>query len=457
MSISTAMHALVGARPRRPRDHAGRDLGRHARGRPGRAPALGAPRPPRPHRHAGAPDGAAAEAHVVPRARAGDVRGGRAAGAGSRSSSSQRLTGTWAIDHSCASGTGLHGTARPRLGRRGARAGGGRRRAARAARARDRAPRADPRGGRGDAGSPPGCRSSPAAATGRSRTSASARSAPASRRARSGRAARCGSSSSAPWSTRAGGSSATRSTPGRWVVGGAINNGGVVLQWAGRRARARTSATTRRRSCSTLAAEAPAGSAGLIMLPYLLSERAPHWSPLPRGAYVGLTRAHRPRAPRPRRARGRLPAARARARLDARRGQRGPRDPRDRRLRAERPLAPDPRGRPRHADRLPRRPRGLRVRRGAASGWRRSASWRASGVAADLVRIADVVEPDEDEAATYARAPADVRRPVRRARAGVPRAADARRSRGAGRPRRRGVELSAGFALLSVGASSAWR
>jgi gluconokinase len=29
------------------------------------------------------------------------------------------------------------------------------------------------------------------------------------------------------------------------------------------------------------------------MLPYLLSERAPHWSPLPRGAYVGLTRHHR--------------------------------------------------------------------------------------------------------------------------------------------------------------------
>ena len=29
------------------------------------------------------------------------------------------------------------------------------------------------------------------------------------------------------------------------------------------------------------------------MLPYLLSERAPHWSSLPRGAYVRLTRAHR--------------------------------------------------------------------------------------------------------------------------------------------------------------------
>jgi gluconokinase len=29
------------------------------------------------------------------------------------------------------------------------------------------------------------------------------------------------------------------------------------------------------------------------MLPYLLSERAPHWSSLPRGAYIGLTREHR--------------------------------------------------------------------------------------------------------------------------------------------------------------------
>ena len=29
------------------------------------------------------------------------------------------------------------------------------------------------------------------------------------------------------------------------------------------------------------------------MLPYLLRERAPHWSALPLGAYVGLTRDHR--------------------------------------------------------------------------------------------------------------------------------------------------------------------
>ena len=80
--------------------------------------------------------------------------------------------------------------------------------------------------------------------------------------------------------------------PGRWVVGGAINNGGVVLQWAGE-ALAPDLGDDAAEALLALAAEAPAGSAGLIMLPYLLSERAPHWSPLPRGAYVGLTRAHR--------------------------------------------------------------------------------------------------------------------------------------------------------------------
>jgi gluconokinase len=79
---------------------------------------------------------------------------------------------------------------------------------------------------------------------------------------------------------------------GRWVVGGAINNGGVVLQWAGD-ALAPELGEHSEEALLDLAAQAPPGSDGLLMLPYLLSERAPHWSTLPRGAYVGLTRAHR--------------------------------------------------------------------------------------------------------------------------------------------------------------------
>jgi gluconokinase len=82
--------------------------------------------------------------------------------------------------------------------------------------------------------------------------------------------------------------------PDRWVVGGAINNGGVVLQWASAAlAPDLGSGDDAMKALLDCAAQAPAGSDGLLMLPYLLSERAPHWSPLPRGAYVGLTRHHR--------------------------------------------------------------------------------------------------------------------------------------------------------------------
>jgi gluconokinase len=80
-------------------------------------------------------------------------------------------------------------------------------------------------------------------------------------------------------------------TPGRWVIGGAINNGGVVLRWAGE-ALAPDLGGHSEAQLLALAERVPAGSEGLIMLPYLLSERAPHWSSDPRGAYVGLTRHH---------------------------------------------------------------------------------------------------------------------------------------------------------------------
>jgi gluconokinase len=80
--------------------------------------------------------------------------------------------------------------------------------------------------------------------------------------------------------------------PGRYVVGGALNNGGVVLDWLGD-ALAPELGKDSEGELAELASKAPPGSAGLLMLPYLLGERAPHWSSLPRGAYVGLTRAHR--------------------------------------------------------------------------------------------------------------------------------------------------------------------
>jgi xylulokinase len=43
---------------------------------------------------------------------------------------------------------------------------------------------------------------------------------------------------------------------------------------------------------NALAAGAPAGSRGLVYLPYLLGERSPRWNPNARGAFVGLTVRH---------------------------------------------------------------------------------------------------------------------------------------------------------------------
>jgi gluconokinase len=81
-------------------------------------------------------------------------------------------------------------------------------------------------------------------------------------------------------------------TGGRWVTGGAINNGGVVLRWA-QEALAPELGRGAEEALLEIAARAPAGSHGLLMLPYLFGERAPHWSALARGAYVGLTHQHR--------------------------------------------------------------------------------------------------------------------------------------------------------------------
>lgn len=80
--------------------------------------------------------------------------------------------------------------------------------------------------------------------------------------------------------------------PGRYVIGGAVNNGGIVLDWL-RDAVAPDLADDHPQGLLDLAAKAPVGSDGLLFLPYLLGERAPHWSSVPRAAFLGLTREHR--------------------------------------------------------------------------------------------------------------------------------------------------------------------
>jgi gluconokinase len=78
--------------------------------------------------------------------------------------------------------------------------------------------------------------------------------------------------------------------PGRWVVGGATNNGGNVLRWLARVAGADLPDPDR--GLTELAATVPPGSEGLLMLPYLSGERAPRWAGDPHGAFLGMTQRH---------------------------------------------------------------------------------------------------------------------------------------------------------------------
>src|SRR5690606_37062386 len=82
-----------------------------------------------------------------------------------------------------------------------------------------------------------------------------------------------------------------RARAGAVVVGGAVTNGGIVMRWA-LEALAPDLGPGAEEALLALAAQAPPGSGGLLMAPYLMSERAPRWTSLGRGAFVGLTREH---------------------------------------------------------------------------------------------------------------------------------------------------------------------
>lgn len=73
----------------------------------------------------------------------------------------------------------------------------------------------------------------------------------------------------------------------RYIVGGPTNNGGNVLQWL-------TENLTLQDTEETLkqAASVPAGSDGLLFLPYLQGERAPLWNAHARGAYLNVAWHH---------------------------------------------------------------------------------------------------------------------------------------------------------------------
>lgn len=85
-------------------------------------------------------------------------------------------------------------------------------------------------------------------------------------------------------------------TESTWVVGGAVSTGGAIVRWAGRALmpdlRAEPGGPGVDEQVLDLAAAVPAGSDGLVMLPYVLAERAPLWDPDVPGALLGLARRH---------------------------------------------------------------------------------------------------------------------------------------------------------------------
>ncbi len=293
LSFSSAMHTLIGLDADRGPAHPVAVLGRLAGRRAGR-PAAGGPRRPGPapaDRHAGAPDGAAAQAGLVPRAAAGAVRPGRLLGRhqGLRAVPAVRRAGHRPV------GRLRHRAARPRhavLGPGGAQlAGIGPERlpelvptttvlSGLSAEVADRLglPAATPVvAGAGDG---------PLANLGLGAVH------PGVAACSIGTSGALRVTVERPAVDPLGGVFCYALTEHRWVVGGAINNGGIVLDWAGR-ALAPDLGDQPAEALLELAGRVPPGSGGLVMLPYLLGERAPHWSGLPLGAYVGLTREHR--------------------------------------------------------------------------------------------------------------------------------------------------------------------
>ena len=85
-------------------------------------------------------------------------------------------------------------------------------------------------------------------------------------------------------------------TEDAWVVWGAVSNGGIVVRWAGDALAPECAANPKAPAADEqlleLASTVPAGNNGLVMLPYLLSERGPQWNPDLPGACLGLRREH---------------------------------------------------------------------------------------------------------------------------------------------------------------------
>jgi gluconokinase len=84
---------------------------------------------------------------------------------------------------------------------------------------------------------------------------------------------------------------------GHWLVGGAINNGGLALSWlrdALNRALAGVNMETQLSFADILelASQVEAGAGDLVCLPFFAGERSPNWNLKARAAFIGMTLDH---------------------------------------------------------------------------------------------------------------------------------------------------------------------
>lgn len=83
-----------------------------------------------------------------------------------------------------------------------------------------------------------------------------------------------------------------------WVLGGAINNGGVALRWVRDKFALPEQHVAEKLGLNTYeilsryASQKPVGSDGLVLLPFFAGERAPYWNANARGILFGLNLNH---------------------------------------------------------------------------------------------------------------------------------------------------------------------
>jgi gluconokinase len=83
-----------------------------------------------------------------------------------------------------------------------------------------------------------------------------------------------------------------------WVIGGAVNNGGITLRWVKEQLADAEIDTAKLLGqdpydmLTAIAQNIPPGSEGLIFHPYLAGERSPLWDANARGSFFGLTLHH---------------------------------------------------------------------------------------------------------------------------------------------------------------------